>query len=253
MCTKRGGGVAGCCKLLGAGILFSCSCPHSSGHNVPVNLQQDNCYFLFCNFLISMWMEKCYTFKGQALDAEPWERILCIFQAVGDIPLQRCRASRTKQRQQSTKVRAKGIDPTWSQACSSLLQFPTVHVHSTILRDKGWWPLWLLPAERGQGGGDGGMEFIILELEVFPSPRLGISSLHHEDTAPPFHGPVITLRQALEHIYKLQHLGWGHLGCSALSCLCIFPLLATQITLLKHFLSNKYKWNGRVKSSLLIW
>lgn len=31
-------------------ILCSCSYPGKSGHHVPVNLQQDNCYFLFCNF-----------------------------------------------------------------------------------------------------------------------------------------------------------------------------------------------------------
>ena len=49
--TKRGGGVVGCCKLLGVRILCSYICPHRSGHNVPVNLQQDKCYSLFCNFL----------------------------------------------------------------------------------------------------------------------------------------------------------------------------------------------------------
>ena len=48
--------------------------------------------------------------------------LLCIFQATGNIPLQRYRASITKHRQQSTKVRAKGVDPIWSQVCSSLLQ-----------------------------------------------------------------------------------------------------------------------------------
>ena len=55
---KRRGGVAGCCKLLGAGhtwsdviILCSFSCPCRSGHDVPVTLQQDKFYSLFCNFL----------------------------------------------------------------------------------------------------------------------------------------------------------------------------------------------------------
>ena len=56
--------MASCCKLLGAGILCSCSCPCRSGHNAPINFQQDKCYFLFCNFL----MDKCYTFKGQSLE-----------------------------------------------------------------------------------------------------------------------------------------------------------------------------------------
>ena len=45
-----GRGVAGCCRLLGVGILCSCSCPRRPGRKVPVNLQQDKCYSLFCNF-----------------------------------------------------------------------------------------------------------------------------------------------------------------------------------------------------------
>ena len=44
-------GRGGCCRLLGVGILCSCSCPRMSAHNVPVNLQQDERYSLFCNFL----------------------------------------------------------------------------------------------------------------------------------------------------------------------------------------------------------
>ena len=48
--TNRRECVAGCCKLLVAGILCSCSCPHRSGHNVPINLQQDKCYYLFHTF-----------------------------------------------------------------------------------------------------------------------------------------------------------------------------------------------------------
>ena len=50
--------------------------------------------------------EKCYTFKYQNLE----NRLSCIFQALGNILLQRYRASMTKHRQQSTKVKAKGID-----------------------------------------------------------------------------------------------------------------------------------------------
>ena len=46
----RRAGVIGCCKLLGVRILCSCSGPHRSGHDVPVNLQQDKCYSLFNNF-----------------------------------------------------------------------------------------------------------------------------------------------------------------------------------------------------------
>ena len=40
-----------CYKFLGVGILCSCSYSYRSGHDIPVNLQHDNCYFLFCNFL----------------------------------------------------------------------------------------------------------------------------------------------------------------------------------------------------------
>ena len=48
---KVGGGIVGCCKLLSAGILPSCSCPHRSGHDDPVNQQQDKC---FCNLYFYM-------------------------------------------------------------------------------------------------------------------------------------------------------------------------------------------------------
>ena len=32
----------GCCKLLGVRILYFCSCPCRSGHNVPTNVQQED-------------------------------------------------------------------------------------------------------------------------------------------------------------------------------------------------------------------
>ena len=44
------GCVVGFCKLLGVGILCSYSCLCGSCHNVPINLQLDKCYSLFCNF-----------------------------------------------------------------------------------------------------------------------------------------------------------------------------------------------------------
>ena len=56
-------GVIGCCKLLSAGTPFPCSCPCRSRHHAPIHLQQDKYYSLLCNFLISIWVEKCYTFK----------------------------------------------------------------------------------------------------------------------------------------------------------------------------------------------
>ena len=99
--------MAGCFKLLGAGILCSCNCPCRSGHNVPIHLQQDNCYFLFCNFL------PLYEWKGVIpLKVESGRQSLenglsHIFQAIGNILLQRCRASMTKHKEQSTKVELK--------------------------------------------------------------------------------------------------------------------------------------------------
>ena len=63
-------------------------------------------------------MGKCYAFKGQSLE----NRRSCVFQAIGGVLLQRCAATMSKHRKHSTKVRAKGIDPVWNQAYSSLLQ-----------------------------------------------------------------------------------------------------------------------------------
>ena len=73
--------MVGCCKLLGVGILCSYRCPHRSGHDVPVNLQQDKCYSLFCNFLSLCEWKKCYTFKDQSLE----NGLSCLFQAVGNV------------------------------------------------------------------------------------------------------------------------------------------------------------------------
>lgn len=41
-------------RLLGTGILCSCGSLGTCGHNVLFNLQQDKCYFLFCEFYL--WM-----------------------------------------------------------------------------------------------------------------------------------------------------------------------------------------------------
>ena len=65
--TKRMKGVGGGCKFLGVSILFSCSCPHRSCHDVPINLQQDKCYCLFCKFLSLYDWTNHYTFKFQSL------------------------------------------------------------------------------------------------------------------------------------------------------------------------------------------
>ena len=97
-------------------ILCSCSCPGSSCHDVPINLQQDNCYSV-----LQLYMnEKCYTFKGQGGQSLE-DGLSCSFQVTGNTVLRRCRASMIRRRQQSAKVRAKGIDPIQNQVCSSLL------------------------------------------------------------------------------------------------------------------------------------
>ena len=49
-------------------------------------------------------MGKCYTFKGQSLESGP----SCIFQAIESL-------LNLEQRQKNTKVKAKEIDPLWSQ------------------------------------------------------------------------------------------------------------------------------------------
>ena len=55
--ARWGRHVVGCCRLLGVGILCSCSCPHRSGHDIPINFQQDKYYSLFCSFLsLYKWM-----------------------------------------------------------------------------------------------------------------------------------------------------------------------------------------------------
>ena len=104
--------------LVVAGIICSYSCPCRSGHNVPINLQQDIYYFLFCNFLFLYEWKSIIPLKIRAL--RMGYHVYFTLQAI--FRLQRCRACMTKHRQQSTRVKAKGIDPIWSQVCSSLLQ-----------------------------------------------------------------------------------------------------------------------------------
>ena len=117
-------GVSSFLKIICARILNSCPCPCRPGHNVSINLQLDNCSFLFCSFLSPYEWKKC---GRQSTE---------IFQAIGNILLQRHRASTTKQSQQNAKIRDRKIGPIWSQICS-VFQFPTVNVQSTLLCGKG--------------------------------------------------------------------------------------------------------------------
>ena len=59
--------VAACYKLLGAGILRSCSCLHRFDQDVPTNLQQDKSYSLFCNFLSPYEWENATSLKVRDL------------------------------------------------------------------------------------------------------------------------------------------------------------------------------------------
>ena len=51
-----------------------------SGHSVPVNLQQDKCYSLFCNWLYK-WKSVVCTLKGQSFE----NGLSYIFRAIGNI------------------------------------------------------------------------------------------------------------------------------------------------------------------------
>ena len=95
--------MAGCCKLLGAGILCSCSCLCRSGHNGPINLQQDYCYFQFCNFLSLYEWENVMplTVRTLRMGYHAYFRLDITFF------YRRCRASMTKHRQHSTGLELK--------------------------------------------------------------------------------------------------------------------------------------------------
>ena len=94
------------CKLLDGGILCSCSHPHMSGYDVPINLQQDKCYSRFCNIL------HLYEWKVFYLERSE-NGLSCIFQTMGNI-------LNLKRKQQKAKVKVKETDLIWSQICSSL-------------------------------------------------------------------------------------------------------------------------------------
>lgn len=70
--------MADCCNL----GLCSWYYYHRSGHNVPINLQLNKRYSLFCSFL-----KKCSIIKSQSLE----NGLSCVFQATGNVLLQRCK------------------------------------------------------------------------------------------------------------------------------------------------------------------
>jgi len=97
--------VVSCCKLLGVGILRSCSCPHRSDHSVPVNFQQDKCYCLFWNFLS--------LYEGILRGQSPGNRLSCTFQDADHVLLQKVQSKHDS-------AQAIGLLIIWSQICSSL-------------------------------------------------------------------------------------------------------------------------------------
>ena len=109
-----------CCELLGEAVPCSCSCPHSSGHNGPINLQQDNCYISVLQLFISTWMEKWGTFKSQSLGngSHIYFRLYATF----FYEYKRYRARMAEHMQLSSRDSAKRIDPIWTQLCSLLVQ-----------------------------------------------------------------------------------------------------------------------------------
>ena len=109
-----------CCELLGEAVPCSCSCPHSSGHNGPINLQQDNCYISVLQLFISTWMEKWGTFKSQSLGngSHIYFRLYATF----FYEYKRYRARMAEHMQLSSRDSAKRIDPIWTQLCFLLVQ-----------------------------------------------------------------------------------------------------------------------------------
>ena len=81
---------------------FVLTVPGWSGHNVPVNLQQGNC-FPFCSFLSLCEWKSVNTFKVQASVAEHWERAVTYISGYRQYSFTKVQ-SQTKHRQWSTKV-----------------------------------------------------------------------------------------------------------------------------------------------------
>ena len=53
--------------LVRESLVCTVSCPWRSVHNVPINSQQDNCYFLFCKFLSPYKWKNVIPLKVRAL------------------------------------------------------------------------------------------------------------------------------------------------------------------------------------------
>ena len=111
--ARWGRDAAGCCKLPGVRIPCSCSCPCRSGPHVPLNLQQDKCYFLFLNFLFLYEWKSVRPLKVRPLrmGSPVYFRLWATFLT----------GSKSNS---NTKVKVKETDRIRSQIHSSLLQTP---------------------------------------------------------------------------------------------------------------------------------
>ena len=85
------------------------------------------------------WTKSVMALKVNPGRQSPEKGLSFIFQAIGNVLLQRCRVSMTKHWQHSTKVRDKGIDLMWSHIGSSLLQEESLAIYLQ--------PLWV---EKGE-------------------------------------------------------------------------------------------------------
>ena len=81
-------------------------------------LPKQSCYFCSATFYVYMKIKP----GRQSLE----KGLLCIFQAAGNILLQRYSSSMTKHKQESTKFRAVRIVSIWSQVCSSVTTWPNI-------------------------------------------------------------------------------------------------------------------------------
>ena len=122
---------------------FSCSCSGGSGHNVPINFQQDNCYSLFCNFLSLYEWKHVIPLKVRALKmGSP-----VYFRLIGNILLlltkdaeHRLQNTRLELKNKSSMESALFLSVTVSTdwVASGLVGFSSELPSSAELRGPGW-------------------------------------------------------------------------------------------------------------------
>ena len=91
-------------------ILCSYSYTCRSGHDVSGKPPTRQMLFSVLQLYISIWMKSVTPLKVKPGKQSLEKGLLCIFQTIGNIPLQKSRDRMTKHRPESTKVRTKEID-----------------------------------------------------------------------------------------------------------------------------------------------